>query len=85
MANIQEMRNKSIGIIRKIFSKLNELNLRKYYFECGMIFLIVMLRSSILYGSECYYNLKKMRLEILERIEEKFMRQKEDAQLSNYT
>jgi hypothetical protein len=75
MDNIKEMRNKSIGIIRKIFTKLSELSLRKYYFECGMIFLNVMLRSSILYASECYYNLKENEIRSLERIEENFMRQ----------
>ena len=33
MANIRVLRNKSIGTIRKIFTKLNSLNLQKYYFE----------------------------------------------------
>ena len=58
-ANILVIRNKSIGTIRKIFTKLNSLNLRKYYFECGLIFMNVMLRSSIVYSSETYYNLKE--------------------------
>jgi hypothetical protein len=75
MANIKGVRNKSYGTIRKIFTKLNGLNLRKYYFECGMIFLNVMLRSSILYASETYYNLKENEIRSLERIEESFMRQ----------
>ena len=75
MANIISIKKKSIGTIRAIFNKLNKLNLRKYYFECGMIFLNVMLRSSILYASECYYNLKENELRNLERIEESFMRQ----------
>ena len=69
MANIKAIRNKSYGVIRKIFSKLNELNLQKYYFECGIIFLNVMLRSSILYASETYYNLKENQMRQLERIE----------------
>jgi hypothetical protein len=34
MANIRALRNKSIGIIRQIFTKLNSLKLQKYYFEC---------------------------------------------------
>jgi hypothetical protein len=75
MANIRGVRNKSIGSIRKIFTKLNGLNLQKYYFECGMIFLNVMLRSSILYACETYYNLKENEIRFLERIEESFMRQ----------
>ena len=75
MANIRNIRNRSYGAVRTIFQKLNSLNLRKYYFECGMIFLKVMLRSSILYGSETYYNLKEGEIRALERIEEGFMRQ----------
>ena len=74
MANIKNIRNRSFGTIRTIFEKLNKLNLRKYYFECGMVFLNAMLRSSILYGSETYYNLKEGELRVLERIEESFMR-----------
>ena len=74
MENIREMKNKSIWIIRKTFKKLNGLHLQKYYFESAMIFLNVMLRSSILYASETYYNLKETELRQLERIEEGFLR-----------
>ena len=38
MANIKSVRNKSFGTIRTIFTKLKALNLRKYYFECGIFF-----------------------------------------------
>ena len=72
MANIRSVRNKSFGTIKAIFNKLKDIKLRKYYFECGMIFLKVMLRSSILYGSETYYNLKEGEIRALERIEEIF-------------
>ena len=75
MANIKSVRNKSYGAIKAIFSKLKDLKLRKYHFECGMIFLNIMLRSSILYGSETYYNSKENELRALERIEENYMRQ----------
>ena len=75
MANIRSIRNKSIGIIRQIFTKLNSLNLQKYYFECGLLFMNVMLRSSILYACETYYNLKENEIRQIERIEESFMRQ----------
>ena len=59
MVNINVMKNKSIWIIRKIFTRLDSLNLKKYYFECALIFLNVMLRSSILYTCKSYYNLKE--------------------------
>ena len=70
LANIKAVRNKSNGIIREIFEKLESLNLRKYYFERGILFLNIMLRSSILYACETYYNLKEKEMRILERIEE---------------
>jgi hypothetical protein len=61
--------------IREIFTKLNSLNLQNYYFECGLIFMNIMLRSSILYACETYYNLKETEIRQIERIEESFMRQ----------
>ena len=48
MVNIKGMKTKSIWVIRKIFTKLDSLNLKKYYFECGILFLNTILRSSIL-------------------------------------
>ena len=74
MANINEMKKKAIWIKKKIFSKLNDLNLKQYYFECAIVFLKVMLRSSILYACETYYNLKENEMRELERIEESFLR-----------
>ena len=74
MKNISEMRKRSVWIINNIFDKIKGLNLRKYYFECGMIFLNVFLRSSILYAAETYYNMKENELRALERIEESFIR-----------
>ena len=56
MANIRQMKNKSLGVIRKIFNKLNSLNLKQYYYECAFILMNVMLRGSCLYASEMYYN-----------------------------
>ena len=75
MANIRALQKKSIGIIRKIFTKLHSLNLQQYYFEVGMTFMNVMLRSSILYACETCYNLKEAEIRQIERIEESFMRQ----------
>ena len=75
MVNINHMKKKSKGIIRRMFSKLVKLNLRKYFIECAIIFLKVMLRSSILYACECYYNLKENEIRQLEMIEEGFLRE----------
>ena len=55
-------------------NRLNGLSLKQYYFECALIFLNVMLRSSILYACETYYNLKETEVRQIERIEECFLR-----------
>ena len=47
MANIKAMEKKSIGIIRTILSKLENLKLGKYYFECSKILMNAILRGSI--------------------------------------
>ena len=74
MVNIKEMEKKSIWVSKRIFNRLQGLNLKQYYFQCGLLFLNIILRSSILYASETYYNLKENELRTLERIEEKFIR-----------
>ena len=74
MKNINEMKNKSIWITNTIFDKMKTLNLGKYYFESALILLKVILRSSILFASETYYNLKETEIRTLERIEESFLR-----------
>ena len=42
MANINQVKKKSIGVIKKIFNKLNSLN----YFECAIILLNVILYTA---------------------------------------
>ena len=74
MVNISAVKKKSFGIIPKILSKLNSLKLRKYYFEGALILMLSVLRPSILYASEMYYNLKEAEIRHLERIEENFLR-----------
>ena len=75
MANIKEIKKKSIGIVRTTLNKLNSLHLKNYYFECSVILMNVMIRSSILYASDMYYQLKENELRQLERIEESYLRQ----------
>ena len=74
MANINQIKKKSIGLVRKIINRLNSLNLKKYFFECAIILMNSMLRPSILYAAEMYYNLKEPELRQIERIEESFLR-----------
>ena len=75
MANINSIKKKSKGIIRKIFNRLSSLNLLKYYFECTLVMMKALLRSSILYACETYYDLKETEVRQLERIEEGFLRE----------
>ena len=74
MPHIREIKKKSIWITRKIFAKLESLNLGKYYFQSAIIFLNLLLRSSILYACETLYNLKETEIRQLERIEEGYLR-----------
>ena len=74
LANIQSIEKKSIGVMRTIFQKLDNLKLKQYYYECAKIFMNVLLRGSILYASECYYGLSEKDLRRIEKIEERFMR-----------
>ena len=54
MANINHMKKKANGVIKNIFSKLNSLNLRDYYFECSLVLMNTVLRGTILYASDMY-------------------------------
>ena len=74
MANIKKMKQKSIGVTRKILSKLRSLNLKQYYFECSVLLMNVILRGTILYAADMYYNLKETEIRQIERIEETYMR-----------
>jgi hypothetical protein len=74
MANINQIKKKSIGVVRKIINRLNSLHLRDYFFECSIILMNSILRGSILYASETYYNLKEIEIRQIERIEEGYMR-----------
>ena len=75
MANIRAVQKKSIGIVKTAINKLNSLKLGKYYFESAVIIMNVMVRPSILYASDTYYQLKETEIRHLERIEENYMRQ----------
>ena len=75
MVNINHIKKKAKGTIRRIFNRLNSLNLQKYYFECAIVFMNTMLRGSILFACETYYNLKQSELRQLERIEDGFLRE----------
>ena len=61
MKNIIQRRNKQSGREKMITNLLRPLG--KYMFECGLIFLNSLIRSSILYGAEAMYNITEKRNE----------------------
>ena len=58
-----------------MFGYLETFKLGRYYFECGIILLKSLLRTSLLYSAECYYNLKETEVRVLEKIKEDYLRQ----------
>ena len=72
--NIKHVKNKSIGIISNVIQKLESANLGRYYFDAAVILLNGVVRPSILYACETYYDLKESQIRQLERIEESFLK-----------
>ena len=48
--------------------------INKYFFKIGIILTRIIIRSTIIYGLETYYNLKENEFRVLEQIEEVFIR-----------
>ena len=74
MVNINAIKIKSIYIKKKIYSTLESLKLGKYYFECGILLMNSLLRRSILYSAETYYNSNEKEIREFEKIEEDYLR-----------
>ena len=72
MNTIVQRRNKQNGK-KKIISNILK-PLGQYTFECGMILLNSLIRSSVLYGTEAMYNVTENEIREIERIEEKQMK-----------
>ena len=72
MKTILRKRNKNIGKKKQIKSLIKPLGM--YTFECAVIFLNSLVRSSVLYATEAMYNINEKEMRQLERIEEDHMR-----------
>ena len=59
MVNINQMKRKSHGIIRTIFSKLQSLNLMQYYFECAIVLMNAILRRYCMQARHIMISKKK--------------------------
>ena len=68
VANISEKQKKSIGTLQSINNLIK--GLETYTVKNGLVYLNSLLRSSILYGAETYYNLTEKETRMIERIEE---------------
>ena len=73
--HVRDIKNKSLGTIKKIFGYLSKMNLGNFYFECSYVFNNSILRPSILYASETLYGLSETEIRQIERIEESYWRQ----------
>ena len=68
MPNIINIRNKSIGTQKKILNLIEPMG--PYRFEGAIIYVLSLLRNSILYASETMCNIKEKELRAVENIEE---------------
>ena len=72
MKNIVQKSNTQIGKKKQITNFLKPLGI--YTFECALIFLNSMVRSSVLYGVEAMYSVTQNEIKEIEKIEEDQMR-----------
>ena len=68
--NVQQRKNKAIGIINQIMQILETVYFGKYHFEVAMILRSSMLLSSLLLNSEAWVNLKEKDIRCLEQSDE---------------
>ena len=73
--NILERFNKGNGKVSEIFFLLEDLCLGKYFFESGNILRNSLLLSSLLSNSESWYNVTPKQVDMLERVDEYYLRQ----------
>ena len=72
MKQIEVKEKRAIGIIKTIQYLFTRL--RKYTIEYGIIYLNLLLRSSILFAAETMYNIKEDEYRHIERIKEDILR-----------
>ena len=72
--NIEQLRNKGIGIQNKIIDMLERMPGGPYHFKIAVILRNALLISSILTNSEVWYGLTKVDIEQLEQIDEMWVR-----------
>ena len=74
VSNIEELKNKGLGLITQITTLLDSICLGGYYFESAMTLRNSILVNGMLFNSEVWYDLKETEIRILEQIDETFLR-----------
>ena len=72
--NILSRRNKGIGIVNQIFCMLDGTCYGPHVFEVGLLFRKSFLINSILTNSESWYGVKYEEIDLLEQVDEMFIR-----------
>ena len=80
--NMMARKNRGTGIITQIMTKLNDIFFGKYYFQVAFIWRNTYLISSLLTNSEAWYDLNQSDVEILESVDENFLRKIFEAPIS---
>ena len=80
--NINARKNRGIGLVTQIMTKLEETCFGKFFFKVAIILRNSHLISSLLTNAEAWYNLTTAEIEILEGIHESFMRRVLEAPIS---
>ena len=72
--NVKARVAKGKGIVSRILTILEGIPLGEFYFEIAMVLRNALLVSSMLCNSECWYNVTKAELDLLETIDVQFLR-----------
>ena len=73
--NVLKREQKGVGINSQLISLINDISLGGHYFKIGLLYRDTNLINGLLFNSEVWYGLKKTEIEILEAIDEMFLRQ----------
>ena len=80
--NMMARKNRGTGIITQIMTKLNDIFFGNYYFQVAFIWRNTYLISSLLTNSEAWYSLNQSDVEILESVDENYLRRIFEAPIS---
>ena len=72
--NITARKNRGIGIVTQLMTKLEEICFGKHYFKVAIILRNSHLISSMLTNAEAWYNVTKADIELLESVDESLLR-----------